>query len=119
MNRIRRICRSPADLPPRAGALLASAAAAPALLWPDPPLPPGWNQRPPMPREYIFGPVVKVPGHTVLIGGMPGWQIALIAAAAALLGAALTVTVYRIRAARRRMPASTTSAMTASGATPS
>jgi hypothetical protein len=119
MNRIRRICRSLAGLPRRVGALLASAAAAPAMLATTPPLPPGWNMRPPMPREYIFGPVVKVPGHTVVIGGMPGWQITLIAAAAALLASALTVTVYRIRAARRRATATTASAMTAASITPS
>jgi hypothetical protein len=37
---------------------------------------------------------------------MPGWQIALIAAGAALLGAALAVTVNRMRAARRRVTVS-------------
>ena len=70
-----------------------------------PPLPPGWNQRPPMPLEYIFGPVVKVPGHTVVIGGMPGWQIALIAAGTGLLAAVLAVIADRARAARRRQMA--------------
>jgi len=118
MNRIRQICRCLVGLPRRASAVLASAAAAPAVLATAPPLPPGWNMRPPMPREYIFGPVVKVPGHTV-IGGMPGWQITLIAAAAALLASALTVTVFRIRAARRRVTATTASAMTASSITAS
>jgi hypothetical protein len=39
MNRIRRICRCLAGLPRRAGVLLASAAAAPALLAASPPLP--------------------------------------------------------------------------------
>jgi hypothetical protein len=37
---------------------------------------------------------------------MPGWQIALIAAGAALLGAAVAVTVNRMRAARRRVTVS-------------
>jgi hypothetical protein len=37
---------------------------------------------------------------------MPGWQIALIAAGAALLAGALAVTVYRMRAARRRVTVS-------------
>jgi hypothetical protein len=41
--------------------------------------------------------------HTVVIGGTPGWQIALIAAGAALLTAALAVTADRMRAARRRV----------------
>jgi len=36
----------------------------------------------------------------------PDWQIALIAAGAALLAAALAVTVYRMRATRRRVSAS-------------
>jgi hypothetical protein len=60
-----------------------------------------------MPREYVFGPVVKVPGHTVVVGGMPGWQITLIAAAAALLAAVLAVIADRIRAARQRQIAGT------------
>jgi hypothetical protein len=102
MNRIRRICRSLPGLPRRACVLLTSVAAAPAVLATVPPLPPGWNHRPPMPLEYIFGPVVKVPGRTVVAGGMPGWQIALIAAGAALLAVVLAVIADRARAARRR-----------------
>jgi hypothetical protein len=39
-----------------------------------PPLPPGWNKHPPLP-----GPAHV---HAALVGGMPGWQITLIAAAA-------------------------------------
>jgi hypothetical protein len=49
--------------------------------------------------------VVKVPGHTVVIGGMPGPRIALIAAGAALLAAVLAVIADRARAARRRQMA--------------
>jgi hypothetical protein len=41
--------------------------------------------------------------HTVVIGGTPSWQIALIAAGATLLTAALAVTADRMRAARRRV----------------
>ncbi|HEY2128010.1 MAG TPA: hypothetical protein VGH77_12575 [Streptosporangiaceae bacterium] len=104
MNRIRRICHCLAALPRRVGALAASAAV-PAVAATAPPLPPGWNHRPPMPLEYIFGPVIKVPGRTVVIGGMPGWQIALIAAAAALLAAVLAVIADRARAARRHQMA--------------
>ena len=54
------------------------------------------------------GPVPPPPGaatvqvHTVVTGGMPGWQIALIAAGAALLAATLAVLVDRARTARRR-----------------
>ena len=40
--------------------------------------------------------------HTVIVGGMPGWQIASIAAAAALVTAIVAVLVERSRAARRR-----------------
>jgi hypothetical protein len=111
MNRIWRICRSLSGLRRRAGALFASAAAAPAVLATVPPLPPGWNHRPPMPLEYIFGPVVKVPGPTVVTGGTPGWQIALIAAGAALLAAVLAVIADRARAARRRQMAGTAEAI--------
>jgi hypothetical protein len=42
-------------------------------------------------------------GCTAVIGGMPGWQITLIAIAAAVLAAALAVTADRILAARRRV----------------
>ena len=43
--------------------------------------------------------------HTIVVGGMPGWQIALIAAAAAFAAAAAAVFVDRARAARRHQPA--------------
>jgi hypothetical protein len=43
--------------------------------------------------------------HTVIIGGMPGWQIALIAVAAAVVAAAAAVLLDRARAARRHQPA--------------
>ena len=51
------------------------------------------------------GPVTPVPVtevHTVVVGGMPGWQIALIAVAAALVTAIAAVLVERSRTARRR-----------------
>jgi hypothetical protein len=40
--------------------------------------------------------------HTVVIGGMPGWQIALIAAAAALIAAMVAMLMDRARTARRQ-----------------
>ena len=40
--------------------------------------------------------------HTVVVGGMPGWQIALIAVVAALVTACAAVLVERTRIARRR-----------------
>jgi hypothetical protein len=96
MSRICRICRSLAGLPRRAGALLASAAAAPAVLATSPPLPPGWNKHPPLPAHI----------HAVASGGMPGWQITLITAAAVLLATAVAVIIYRLRATRRRVSTS-------------
>ena len=51
-------------------------------------------------------PGLPTHAHALTTGGMPGWQIALIAAGAALLGAALAATVYRMRAARRRVTVS-------------
>jgi hypothetical protein len=44
--------------------------------------------------------------HTVIIGGMPGWQITLIAAAAAALAAALAVRLDRARTTRQLTAAS-------------
>ncbi len=40
--------------------------------------------------------------RVVVLGGMPGWQIALIAAGAALLAATLSVLAYRAVVAHRR-----------------
>jgi hypothetical protein len=39
--------------------------------------------------------------HALIVGGMPGWQIALIAAGAALLLAAIAVVVDRARGSHR------------------
>ena len=41
--------------------------------------------------------------RTIVAGGMPGWQIALIVVGAALLAAAVAVLADRARAARRRV----------------
>jgi hypothetical protein len=43
--------------------------------------------------------------HTIVTGGMPGWQIALIAIGAAIFAAALAVTLDRVRTAYRQLPA--------------
>jgi len=50
---------------------------------------------------------VQVQVRTVVAGGMPGWQIALIAVGAALLAAALAVLADRVLADRRRAAATT------------
>jgi len=88
MTRIRRILTALATL---AGALLAFTAASPAALAIRVP-PPGENA----------GPVqAPPPVHTIVAGGMPGWQIALIAAAATLVAAAVAVLLDRAWAARK------------------
>jgi hypothetical protein len=90
MNPVRRLTAALAGL---AGALLACAAAAPAALArPFPPRPPGWDKHPPPTRAGI---------HIVVAGGMPGWQITLIAIGAALLAATVAVLLNRARATRR------------------
>jgi len=103
MNGIRRIRRLASVLAGLAGVLLASAAAVPAAFAGTDPIPdpPGYIGDP-----YIgTSPVAPVPAtavHVVNTGGMPGWQIALIAVGAALLAATLAVLADRARAARRQ-----------------
>jgi hypothetical protein len=93
MTRIRRLAAALAGL---AAALLAFAAAAPAALASLPPLPPGLNKHPPANL-----PAVPVPAHTVVVGGMPGWKIALIAAMIAVVTAILAVLIDRVREERK------------------
>lgn len=57
----------------------------------QPRLPPGWNKHPPLPAHV----------HALATGGMPGWQIALIAAGATILAAAFVTLLARARATRR------------------
>jgi len=95
MTRIRRLAAALVGL---AGALLAFTTAAPAAF--------ASGQRPPpLPSGHIHQPVhqppVPVPAHTVVIGGMPGWQIALIVAGAALAAAAVAILVDRAWVARK------------------
>ena len=117
MSRIRHIRRLAGVLAGLAGALLAFAVAAPAALAsqlrPDPPWwlrhwalpahpragPPGLVRHPPLPPGQVTGPVpvYPVPAHTAGTSGTP-WQIAVIAAGAAL--AVATVLVLLDRAAR-------------------
>ena len=51
------------------------------------------------------GTVPPPPVQTVVVGGMPGWQIALIAIGAAVVAAAVAVLLDRARATRRHQPA--------------
>lgn len=109
MNPIKHLRRFAAVLTSLAAGLVAfGATAALAMPVPDPgagytpvfarPVPiPGTEFRPSAP---VPGPARTVT-HTVVMGGMPGWQITLIAVGAALLAATVTVLADRVRAARR------------------
>jgi hypothetical protein len=58
----------------------------------------------PVPGDGPYGPVPAAPSAPVRVittGGMPGWQIALIAAAVALVAATAAVLLDRARASRR------------------
>jgi hypothetical protein len=105
MNATQYIRRFAATVAGLAGALLVFAAAAPAAFasGQPPPLPPPIREKhPPLPLGHVVGPVYKVPAHTVVTGGMPGWQITLIAVGAALLAATVAVLLDRARAARQK-----------------
>jgi peptidoglycan/LPS O-acetylase OafA/YrhL len=79
---------------------------------------PSNHQKVTMNRTRPFRPVRRLAGilaalaaallaaaPAVIAGGMPGWQIALIAVAAAVVAAAVAVFLDRARAARRHHPA--------------
>ena len=91
-----------------AGGLLAVTAASPALAMTagNPAPDPGTGVPEPWPGANLpaaqVPPAIHTVTRTVVVGGMPGWQIALIAAAAALLGAALAVLTYRARDAHHK-----------------
>jgi hypothetical protein len=87
MNHFRRIFAAVATL---AGGVLAFAPAPAAFAMPVPPRDEGSGIAPPPP-----------PVRVIAEGGMPGWQIALIALAAALVAAAVAVLLDRARAARK------------------
>jgi drug/metabolite transporter (DMT)-like permease len=88
MNRIHRIRRLAGLLAGLAGVLLASAPAAFAMPLPPPDC---------CASDAATGSVTLITG-----GGMPGWQITLIAVGAALLAATVAVLLDRAWAARRR-----------------
>jgi hypothetical protein len=119
MNRIQRCLAVLAGL---GGTLIVLAAAGPAVFAALPPRgpapassrpllssrphPPAWFKHPHLPPGHIFHqpvhqPFAPVPGRAVVIGGMPGWQIALIAAGAALAAAVVAVLLDRAHAARK------------------
>jgi hypothetical protein len=106
MIHIRRIAAALATL---AGTLAAFTAAAPAALAVRVPPPGGAGPASGLARAVPWreAPASRVqpPVHAVVAGGMPGWQIALIAVGAALVAAVLAVLADRAWAARRRLPA--------------
>jgi hypothetical protein len=91
MNRTRRIRRAAAALTGLAVTWLGLAVAAPAAFAVQ--VPPGGGAGPASAASTVT--------RTVVVGGMPGWQITLIAAAAALLAAGLAVLADRARNPRR------------------
>jgi hypothetical protein len=94
MTRIRRIRRVAGVLAGVIGALLIYGAASPAALATR--VPPGGTA----------GQVQAPPEvHTVVTGGMAGWQIALIAIGAAVAAAVTAVLLERTQAARRHVKA--------------
>jgi hypothetical protein len=105
MNTIRNVRRVAGALAGLACAWLGLAMAAPAAFAVTHPTPgpagfltpgaPGF----PAPRP---GPPLPVPVHTVVVGGMPGWQIMLIAIGAALFAAVAAVLADRAWAARHK-----------------
>ena len=72
------------------------ALATPAFAMPVPV--PGTEFRPSVP---VPAPEIRTVSRTLVLGGMPGWQITLIALGAALAAAALAVLVSRAVSARR------------------
>jgi hypothetical protein len=95
MNLIQFIRRLAAVLAGLGGAALASVIGAPAAFAVLEPPPGGGGAANPAPPDTV----------AVVAGGMPGWQIALIAVGAALLAAVLAVLLDRTWASRRSLAA--------------
>ena len=93
IQRIRRIAGILTGLAAALLALVAAPAAAFAMTYPQPASTGAGSSvyAPPPPQV-----------HTVIVGGMPGWQIALIAVGAALVAAITAVLLYRARAVQRK-----------------
>jgi hypothetical protein len=111
MNRIRNIRRIVAALAGLACAWVGIAIAAPTAfaavgrVQPPGDGPAGTAVLPAPLSAHIHQPAPQAPGlvpvHTVVVGGMPGWQIALIAIGAALFAATAAVLLDRARTTRR------------------
>ena len=102
MNPLKHIRRFAAALAGLAGALVAFGAT-PAFAMHVPP--PGSGSGITTSPVGTTPPPVEV--HTVVVGGTPGWQIALIAVVAALVAATAAVLADRARIARRKAIAAT------------
>jgi hypothetical protein len=92
MNTIRRILRSATVLTTLAAVLVAPAIDAPAA----------FAVRVPPPGLQNHSHAVPNPTPAITVGGMPGWQIVLIAVGAALVAAMLAVLADRMWATRHR-----------------
>ena len=97
MNRIRHIAAVLAGFAATAAVFAASGPAAFAMQVPAP------GQLGTHPAHHAATIPARI--HTIVISGMAGWQITLIAAAAALLTAVLAVLLDRAFTARRRTTA--------------
>jgi hypothetical protein len=107
MNHIRNVRRVAGVLAGLACAWLGLATTAPVAFAGTHPSPgPAGFSTPGSPGFIVPGPA-PVQVHTVVVGGMPGWQIALIAIGAALVAAIAAVLADRIWTARRK-PAAVT-----------
>ena len=105
MNRIHRLRRVAVALTGLALTWLGLAVAAPAAFARIIPAPGGMGSVPVSAGLATVPPSGAVTvTRTVVVGGMPGWQTALIAAGAALLAAALAVLADRALAAHRKPP---------------
>jgi hypothetical protein len=94
-TRLRRIAAALAAV---TAGLLASAATIPAAFARD---------VPPAGTAYElgrFGPFPAATSHPAATGGMPGWQIILIAVGAVLVAAAVTIVLAWARAGQRAVP---------------
>jgi hypothetical protein len=113
MNRIRRLASVLTGLAAALAAVVMGAPAAFAQQYPHPPpggtahqAPAGLAQQYPYPPPGELSRFEPVTHHfNGVTGAMTGWQIALIAVGAAIVGAALAMLVERTRATRRHLPA--------------
>jgi hypothetical protein len=107
MKRFRIIGRLAAILAGLAGIVvtLGAVVAPAALAGGDPRGHRGLVPRSDSPGRYKH-PALPAHAHAAVAGGMPGWQIALIVAGAAVLAGAVAVLAYRVRTARRRVTVS-------------